>query len=180
MRTKEIAEKLSYLEKKVLLAMDGVDEASPEEIMDRSELDKLVEVMNGISWNQMKGLLTVEEKVSKVFYLSSKDRTPRKLPERKVLEALYSGKGEGLVSDLESNGVVSKDEVSAAVGWMKKKGWAQISKAADGSVLLKLTDDGKSMIDHKGIDEILLDDLLKKADLSEEEGSTTSKLSRHR
>jgi phenylalanyl-tRNA synthetase alpha chain len=169
MRTKEIAEKLSYLEKKVLLAMDGIDEASPEEIKERGGLDKLVEVMNGISWNQMKGLLTVEEKVSKVYYLSSKDRTPRKLPERKVLEALYSGMGEGLVSDLERNGVVSKDEISAAVGWMKKKGWAQISKNADGSVLLRLTDDGKSMIDRKGIDESLLDDLMSREDLPEED-----------
>jgi phenylalanyl-tRNA synthetase alpha chain len=169
MQTKEIADKLSYLEKKVLLALEGGDEASPEEIMSKGGFEKLVEVMNGVSWNQMKGLVTVEEKVSKAYHLSSKEKVPDKLPERRVLEALYSGSGESSVPDLEKNGIVSGDEVSAAIGWMKKKGWAQISKAADGSVRLKLTDDGRSMADRKGIDEKLIDDLVARGEVLQED-----------
>lgn len=169
MRTKEIAEKLSYLEKKVLLALDGVEEATPEEIMKKGGFDKLVEVMNGVSWDQMKGLVSVEERASKVYHLSKKEQLVKKLPERRVLEYLASGGGNASVSDLEIKGVVFKDEVSAAVGWMKRKGWAQISKGAEGAVVLELTDEGRSMVDRKGIDESLLDDLVAMGEIGEED-----------
>lgn len=168
MSTKEIADKLSYLEKKVLLALDGTGGATPEEIMEKGGFEKLVEVMNGVSWDQMKGLVTVEEKASKVYYLSGKE-TVRILPERRVLESLNSDNGEASIADLESRGIVSKEDISAAVGWMKKKGWAQISKAPDGSVMLKLTDDGRSMIGKEGIDERLLRDLAERREIPEED-----------
>ena len=166
MRTKEIAERLSYLEKKVLLALDGVKEATPEEIMAAGKFDKLVEVMNGISWDQMKGLVSVEESASKVYYLSNKGR-PGKLPERIILETLDSGSGEATVTDLERTGSVSGDDVSAAVGWMKRKGWAHISKGPGGAVILKLTDEGRKMVGGMGIDEKLLAELTEKKELPE-------------
>ena len=169
MNTKEIAERLGYLEKKVLLALDGVPEASPEEIMQRGGFDKLVEVMNGISWNQMKGLVTVDEAATLMYSLSNKEDLAEKLPERKVLEALFSGSGEANLSDLKTSGVVTADETSAAVGWMKKKGWASISKDEGGSVVLKLTEAGKEMANQKGPDENLFDELIAKKELPERE-----------
>ena len=169
MRTKEIAERLGQLEKKVLLALDGVAEASPEEIMGKGGFEKLVEVMNGISWDQMKGLVTVDETASKMYYLSGKERPGNKLPERMVLEALCSGTGEASVADLEKSGTVSKEEVSAAVGWMKKKGWADVSKRGEGPVVLKLTEKGRAMADRKGVDEKLLDDLVSRREIPERE-----------
>lgn len=168
MQTKEIAEKLSYLEKKVLLSLEELGEATPEEIMEKGNFEKLVEVMNGVSWAQMKKLVDVDEKTSKVYYLSNKEKV-RKLPERKVLEAIFNEDKGVSVSYLESRGIIEKDEISAAVGWMKKKGWAQLSKSEDGSTLISITDEGRSMVDRKGIDEQLLEDLTMREGIPEED-----------
>src|SRR5437867_4387560 len=46
---------LSYLEKKVLLALAKVPKASPEEIRAAGKFRELVEVMNAASWLQTKG-----------------------------------------------------------------------------------------------------------------------------
>jgi phenylalanyl-tRNA synthetase alpha chain len=168
MHTKEIAERLGLLEKKVLLALEGVPEASPEDIMEKGGFEKLVEVMNGISWNQMKGLVTVDEEASKIYYLSGKEQSG-KLPERRVLEALSSCGGSASVEELLNSGAISKDEASAAVGWMKKKGWAEISKAGPGSVMLKLTVTGQLMASNKGADELLMDQLVARKEIPEGE-----------
>ncbi|MDH4123307.1 MAG: phenylalanine--tRNA ligase subunit alpha, partial [Thermoplasmata archaeon] len=162
------AEKLSYLEKKVLLSLEELGEATPEEIMEKGNFEKLVEVMNGVSWAQMKKLVDVDEKTSKVYYLSNKEKV-RKLPERKVLEAIFNEDKGVSVSYLESRGIIEKDEISAAVGWMKKKGWAQLSKSEDGSTLISITDEGRSMVDRKGIDEQLLEDLTMREGIPEED-----------
>jgi len=167
MNTKEIADRLGHLEKKVLLALHVMPEASPEQIMERGGFEKLVEVMNGISWNQMKGLVTVDETASKVYFISGKDQPQGKLPERRVLDALMSGTGEASIEELKTSGVVTKEETSAAVGWMKKKGWAEISKAENGSVTLKITELGRAMYGRKGADEELLDELVSKKEIPE-------------
>jgi len=166
---KDIADKLSYLEKKVLLALAEVEEATPEEIMEKGGFEKLVEVMNGVSWTQMKKLVEIDEKTSKFYYIGKKDKIPKKLPERRVLEAIFGEENGVSIAELEKKGILDKDEISAAVGWLKKKGWADLSKAQDGSALLRITDDGKGMIDRKGIDEQLLEELLMSEGIREED-----------
>lgn len=163
----DIADKLSYLEKKVLLSLAEIDEATPEEIMERGRFERLVEVMNGVSWAQMKGLVEVDERTEKVYYLSNKEKAPRKLVERRVLEAIYDEENGVAIPDLEEKKVLDRDEVSAAVGWLKRKGWAEISKSTDGAVILRITPEGKSMIDRKGIDEKLLEELLMRGEVAE-------------
>jgi len=163
----DIINKLSYLEKKVLITLGQLGEATPEELMEKGGFEKLVEVMNGISWAQMKGLVKVDERTERVYYLSDRGRAPRKLVERRVLEAIYDEEKGVSIVDLEQRKILDRDEISAAVGWLKKKGWAEISKSADGTVFLRITDEGRSMIDRKGIDEKLLDELLARGEISE-------------
>ena len=169
MNIKEVAERLGHLEKKVLLALEGIPEASPEQIMERGGFDKLVEVMNGISWNQMKGLVSVEESASKVIFISGKEKVGGKLPERRLLESMMSGPGETSVDELKGTMILTDEETSAAVGWMKRKGWAEISKGADGSVKLKLTELGRAMYGKIGNDEKLLEVLISKKEVPEKE-----------
>src|SRR5437667_108281 len=54
---------LSYLEKKVLLALAKVPKASPDEIRAAGKFRELVEVMNAASWLQAKGLVTMKERL---------------------------------------------------------------------------------------------------------------------
>lgn len=173
MKPEEIAEKLSLLEKRVLIALKEVESAAPEEIMERGGFDKLVEVMNGVSWAQMKNLVTVEEKSSRTYFLKNKDKLERKFPERKILELLYEKNGTMTLGEIESSGIISKkDDVSAGIGWLKRKGWADISKGESGSKSVVLTDLGKEMIDKKGVDELLFEELLLSDGIHEEDANS--------
>ena len=50
-------EKLSYNEKKVMLALSTLGKATPERIVDEGKFTRIVEVMNASSWLQMKGMV---------------------------------------------------------------------------------------------------------------------------
>src|SRR2546425_8759996 len=64
------AAELSYLEKKVLLALGELQKASPEELRAAGKFRELVEVMNAASWLQAKGLVTMKERVVHSYRLS--------------------------------------------------------------------------------------------------------------
>src|SRR5947199_11586 len=78
---------LSYLEKKVLLALAKVPKASPEEIRAAGKFRELVEVMNAASWLQAKSLVTMKERVVHSYRLARPEVARRQLPERKALKA---------------------------------------------------------------------------------------------
>ena len=61
------AAELSYLEKKVLLALQKRKKASPEELKVAGKFRELVEVMNATSWLQAKGLVTMKERVGRTY-----------------------------------------------------------------------------------------------------------------
>src|SRR5256884_3618815 len=81
------AVELSYLEKKVLLALAKLEKASPEEIRAAGKFHELVEVMNAASWLQAKGLVTMKERVVHSYRLARPQGARRQLPERKALKA---------------------------------------------------------------------------------------------
>src|SRR2546426_11359396 len=91
------AVELSYLEKKVLLALGKVQKASPEELRAAGKFHELVEVMNAASWLQAKGLVTMKERVVHSYRLARPEGAKRQLPERKALKAAVKagGRGEG-------------------------------------------------------------------------------------
>src|SRR2546427_11834376 len=81
------AVELSYLEKKVLLALAKLEKSAPEEIRAAGKFRELVEVMNAASWLQAKGLVTMKERVVHSYRLARAEVARRQLPERKGLKA---------------------------------------------------------------------------------------------
>src|SRR5438309_11325962 len=95
------AAELSYLEKKVLLALQKRKKASPEELKAAGKFRELVEVMNAASWLQAKGLVTMKERVVHTYRLARPEVARRQLPERRALAVLARGSGRLPVSKLQ-------------------------------------------------------------------------------
>src|SRR2546425_13367547 len=80
------AVELSYVEKKVLLALGKLQKGSPEEIRAAGKFRELVEVMNAASWLQAKGLATMKERVLHSYRLARPQGARRQLPEPKAVD----------------------------------------------------------------------------------------------
>src|SRR5437660_10977348 len=154
------AAELSYLEKKVLLTLEKRKKATPEELRAAGKFRELVEVMNAASWLQAKGLVTMKERVVHTYRLARPDVARRPLAERKALKALIKAGGRLPVPKLQAACRFDDGELAVALGWLPRKGWAEVSKGPQGSVVL-LTPVGKEAADAKGPDEELLARLAK-------------------
>ncbi len=170
MSGKDVIERLSYFEKKVLKALNELKSASPEDIQRASGLSQLVEVMNASSWLQAKGLVKIDEVISSRYALRHPDSAAKPLPERIALELLAKEhRGKGSMADLKRSDKLKDDEISIALGWIRKKGWGEVSK--DGKeTIITLTDKGKDALTGKSEDELVIERLAR-GDVSEEEVS---------
>lgn len=162
----ELVSQLNYFEKKVLAALKDIRSGSPEQILERTGLEQLVEVMNASSWLQAKGLVKIDEAVTKRYSLKDKDAVERPLPEKVVVETIISDfDGKASLADLKKTGKFRTDEIQIAIGWIRKKGWGELSK--DGKdTIVRITKEGREAVDAKGEDELLLRRLAE-GDLSE-------------
>src|SRR5438132_729544 len=154
------AAELSFLEKKVLLTLEKRKKATPEELRAAGKFRELVEVMNAASWLQAKGLVTMKERVVHTYRLARPDVARRPLAERKALKALIKAGGRLPVPKLKAACRFDDGELAVALGWLRRKGWAEVSKGPQGSVVI-LTGVGKEAADGKGPDEELLARLAK-------------------
>lgn len=152
---RDVAAELSYLEKRVLLALKGVGKASPEEIRAAGKFRELVEVMNAASWLQAKGLVSMKERVVRSYRLAKPGVERKELPERKALRSLVKAKGSVSIPKLQTACKFDEDELAIALGWLRRKGWATVEKSTEGSVL-RVTDAGKAAAASKSADEALL------------------------
>ena len=160
MDLKKTQKELSQNEKKVLLALKKLNgKASPSQIFKNGEFNQEVEVMNASSWLQSKKLITVEDHVKTVYSLGKEGKMFLKkgLPEKRALEYLNKNKGTVELKDLSQ--VLEKHEISLAVGWLKKYGWADIKKK-EGTILV-LTNKGREALDKESNDEKILQQLSK-------------------
>jgi phenylalanyl-tRNA synthetase alpha chain len=151
----EIVEELSYLERKVLLALQDLKTATPEQIRKEGKFKELVEVMNASSWLRSKNLVTIEERPIKRYTLAKKKWATKNLPERRALKLLRKRHGVLTLDELKKSGKVTDNEVPIAIGWMKKKGWATLEKE-EGMTVIKITDKGKESVSTVGKDEELV------------------------
>jgi phenylalanyl-tRNA synthetase alpha chain len=166
MNASEIIEGLGPHERRLLIALDELGgKASVEEVFEAGGFTQLVEVMNAASWLQSKGLIDMLESARKVFSLKDREVSRVELPERRVLRLLEQNEGRTEMAEL--SGVLDKEEISIAIGWLRRKGLANLEKI-DGRKMLLLTDRGKEMIHSQMEDERLLE-ILSRRDLSEEE-----------
>ncbi|MFQ6106592.1 MAG: phenylalanine--tRNA ligase subunit alpha [Thermoplasmata archaeon] len=167
MDIEDLIDELSLLEKRVLLAFGDASTASPEELLKRGGFKELVEVMNGASWLQSKGLVAIKERVVRYYSLAKKQWATKNLPERRALKALRKARGRIDLRSLEKRAKLSPKEAQIAIGWMRKKGWATIEKE-DGRSVLVITDQGKRAVTERGEDEEVIQ-LLSKRELAEGE-----------
>jgi len=154
------AVELSYLEKKVLLALGKLQKAPPEELRAAGKFRELVEVMNAASWLQAKGLVTMKERVVHSYRLARPEVAKRQLPERKALKAAIKAGGRIEVARLKAACKFDDADLAVALGWLRRKGWADVSKGADGSFVV-VTPAGRAAASAKGPDEVLLARLAK-------------------
>jgi len=165
MDASEILTGLSANESKLLLALDRLNgKADPEQVFEAGGFAQMVEVMNAGSWLQSKGAVTVTEVARKVYSLKGREALERGLPERRAIQVLAEKGGEGEMGDLAA--VLSKEEVSIALGWLRKKGLATIGKEG-GRTVLRLTDHGRAALGRPTADEVLLEQLAS-GEMSEE------------
>jgi len=161
MPEKDVVEQLNFFEKKVLKALHELKRGSPEDILKMSGLSQQVEVMNAASWLQAKGLVKIDESITRHYTLRRPETASRPLPEKVAIEVLLiHHNGKGSMADLKKSGKLKDDEISIALGWIRKKGWGEISK--DGKdTMITLTDKGKQALDKKGDDEQVIERLAK-------------------
>jgi phenylalanyl-tRNA synthetase alpha chain len=163
----DVLEQLSLHEKKVLLALRGGPEGTPQDVRARAKFGELVEVMNAASWLQAKGLLTMRERVRRSYKLARKQWATKNLPERALLKALAKMRRAVTAKELRTKAEMSEAEFSIALGWMRRKGWATVAKEG-GETTIAITDAGREALATKGRDEELLAALAKR-EMSEEE-----------
>ncbi len=159
MEMSEILKGLSYNEKRLLLALKKVGGvATPEELINKSDFTLEVEIMGSASWLSTKGLAVIDEKQSIFYKLGDEDVAKNGLPERRAIIAISDAGGKMDLSDLAKKMPNGEDRI--AVGWLKRKGLADIVKNGDSKTLI-LTDAGKKMLGGKMPDEILIEKLSK-------------------
>ena len=163
----DVLEQLSLHEKKVLLAMRGIPEATPQDLRGRAKFGEIVEIMNAASWLQAKGLLTMRERVRRTYGLARKQWATKNLPERTLLKALVKLRHAATAAELRAKAEMDDQEFSIALGWMRRKGWATVSKEG-GETIVGLADAGREALSAKGRDEVLLAEIAKR-EMSEEE-----------
>lgn len=154
MEIPEIIESLSPNEKRVLIALKDLGGiGTPEDVMKRGNFRQLVEVMNAASWLQSKELVRIEESAKKVYSLKDQKIIEEGLPERRALNAIHSRGGMIDAHDLE--GVLNKEEIPIAIGWLKRKGLVDIKKDSS-RTLLELTNQGRKVVSSEMEDEKIL------------------------
>ncbi|MGI5964346.1 MAG: phenylalanine--tRNA ligase subunit alpha [Candidatus Methanomethylophilaceae archaeon] len=132
---------ISYNETKLLLALNkNGKRISPEELISEGIFSLEVEVMGAASWLESKGLASVEEETEVYYELADRSAVEDGLPERKAIEAIAAAGGRMDMSDL-AEAVPGEDRI--AVGWLKRKGLADIS-SENGKKVLALTEKGLS------------------------------------
>ena len=172
--TEDLVEQLSPQEKRVMAALkDLPDGAGPDDIMKAGKFGSMVEIMNALSWLSSKNLVKVKERNVTYYSLKKRQYATKSLPERRALKFLWKKRGSVTLEELKKSGKVKESEIPIILGWLKRKGWAAISKE-NGETVLHLTNDGRNALDEKGGDEKLLE-LLGAADEVPEEAISDKK-----
>ena len=157
MEMSEILKGLSYNEKRLLLALNGMGGVgTPAGLIEAGNFDLEVEIMGSASWLSTKGLVIIDESQSKYYVLADKSIAVKGLPERRAVKVIADKGGK---MEMDEFAIALPDgEDKIAVGWLKRKGLADIVKEGEKKILT-LTDTGKKILETKMSDELLLDRL---------------------
>jgi phenylalanyl-tRNA synthetase alpha chain len=142
-----LIDKLSSAERRVLLALRELDGSGVEAIKDAAGFSELVEVMNASSWLASKGLVDIGERVDRYIVAGpgAREALENGLPERRALVSLDRVHTSAM-TDLQSDAEMDKGEISIAMGWLKRRGWAEIRRV-EGKPVLEITQEGMEAVD---------------------------------
>ena len=148
---KKTINELHIYEKKLLKELEANENTTPEEIADKTAMD-IKSVMSAAGSLASKDIIEVEKDVEEEISLSEAglEFAKNKLPERRILDVLAEKK-EIHMKDLADVSGIDKKESNIAIGWLRRKNWAQIDKG-----VVKVTEMGESFKDRLGDDEELL------------------------
>ena len=153
MGIEEILEGLSYNEKRLLLALkDRGGAASPADLIADGAFNLEVEIMGAASWLEPKGMARISETTERFYVLSDADAA-KGLPERTAMDLIAAAGGSMDMDALAQGMSGGMDKV--AVGWLKRKGLADIVKDGDRKTLV-LTDNGRETLGTRMPDEELV------------------------
>jgi len=155
-----LIDKLSAAERRVLLALRQVDGSEVDAVQNAAGFTELVELMNAASWLASKGLVTIGERVDRYITVGpgAAAIVQKGFPERRALVPLAQV-GMMAVDDLAEAAGMDKEDVGIAMGWLKRRGWADIRRV-DGRPVLELTPEGDEAVGGRTEDEELLDRLV--------------------
>lgn len=157
MGLEEDVETLNAREREVLSALGELGhEASVKEIQESIGLGQSAVMRSALNLED-KGFLEIIERTRREVSITEegKDYLEDLLPERRVLEAL--AEVDSLPIDSISDKVsLPEGKVEISVGWLKRKGWAEIDQR-DGEKILSITEGGLEALEKKGKDELLLE-----------------------
>ncbi len=160
-----IINELHLYEKKVLKALELSQKSlSPEEIARSENLD-IKSVMSAAGSLASKELIRVQKDTDEILSLlnDGKRYAQEGLPERKLLEIIYSEKTLSL-SDLGHKTDLDSKEFKIGLGWLVRKKWAKIEQGE-----VKISTKGEDVYILPQADEKLLSLLLEKDQISYKE-----------
>ena len=152
MELEKLILKLHPFERIVLPVLQ--EEQDLHKIVKKSKLQE-IEVMRALQWLENKELLKITSTTKKVISLDKNGLLYLKegLPEKSFLNAL-SEEFKGL-NVITKKSKISREEVNACIGLLRKKGAIEVAKAE--VLQIKLTEQGKKLREQKSPEEIFLD-----------------------
>ena len=156
---KKTIRELHIYEKKLLKELEANPKATPEDIAENAGMD-IKSVMSAAGSLASKDIIEVDKEVQETYFLTEDglEYAEHGLPERRILKALAEKK-EISMKDLSAETGLDKKEANIALGWLRRKNWAQIDKG-----VLNITDIGLDFANKAGVDEKVLDYLKLNAD----------------
>ena len=156
---KKTINELHIYEKKLLKELEANPKATPQDIAENADMD-IKSVMSAAGSLASKDIIEVDKKVQETYSLTDDGLkyAEEGLPERKILDVLAE-KQHIPMKDLASETGIDKKEANIAIGWLRRKNWAQIDKG-----VVNITDFGKDFASKVDVDERVLDYLKLNAD----------------
>ena len=156
---KKTISELHIYEKKLLKELEANPEATPEEIAKNAGMD-IKAVMSAAGSLASKDIIEVEKEVQKTYSLTEDglEYAEKGLPERRILDVL-ADKKQIHMKDLADETGVDKKETNIAIGWLRRKNWAEIDKG-----MVNITEFGKDFVSQLDVDEETLNYLKTNAD----------------
>ncbi len=149
------AQDLDVHEVKTLLALKGGERAPVKKIEESTGLDHSAVMRAALRLSQ-RGLIKIEESEALTIRLTPEGEadSTKGLPERRMLRILAE-RGECSLDELQKVAQMSPGEVRIALGWLRRKEWAEILREGN-RVFLKITEKGKVNLHEESDDEKLL------------------------